>query len=253
MLLVLSLFPGIDLLGRAFELEGFSVVRGPDPALGTGDIRQFKAPARFDGVIGGSPCQDFSLARRCPPTGYGLEMIQEFRRLVTEVAPAWFLLENVPTVPDVKIPGFSHQRIDLKATEFGLAQNRLRHFQFGSRFSFPLIVPRGRAIKATEPCCVASEGSKKGKRTWEQFCSLMGLPPDFSLPYFTLAARYRAVGNGVPLPMGRAIAMAISSLGRLAPTLRPCVCGCGRPVTGRRAAATPGCRKRMERRRRVTN
>ena len=28
--LVLSLFPGIDLLGRGFEAEGFCVVRGPD-------------------------------------------------------------------------------------------------------------------------------------------------------------------------------------------------------------------------------
>ncbi len=30
MTLVLSLFPGIGLLDRAFELEGFTVVRGPD-------------------------------------------------------------------------------------------------------------------------------------------------------------------------------------------------------------------------------
>lgn len=29
--LVLSLFPGLDLLGTAFTAAGFSVVRGPDP------------------------------------------------------------------------------------------------------------------------------------------------------------------------------------------------------------------------------
>lgn len=29
--LVLSLFPGLDLLGHAFTEEGFTVVRGPDP------------------------------------------------------------------------------------------------------------------------------------------------------------------------------------------------------------------------------
>lgn len=28
---VLSLFPGIDVLGLGFEHEGFVVVRGPDP------------------------------------------------------------------------------------------------------------------------------------------------------------------------------------------------------------------------------
>lgn len=61
MQLVLSIFPGIDLLGRAFELEGgFCLVRGPDPLWG-GDIRSFHPPAgKFDGVIGGPPCQEFS-------------------------------------------------------------------------------------------------------------------------------------------------------------------------------------------------
>lgn len=48
--LVLSLFPGIDLLGAAFELEGFTVVRGPDPIFG-GDVRAFHPPT---GVSAGS-------------------------------------------------------------------------------------------------------------------------------------------------------------------------------------------------------
>jgi DNA (cytosine-5)-methyltransferase 1 len=55
--LVLSLFPGLDGLGLAFELEGFTVVRGPDVLWG-GDIRRFSPPAgRFEGIIGGPPCQ----------------------------------------------------------------------------------------------------------------------------------------------------------------------------------------------------
>lgn len=60
--LVLSLFPGIGLLDMAFCEEGFCVVRGPDLLWG-GDIRKFHPPAgRFDGVIGGPPCQ-FAIAR----------------------------------------------------------------------------------------------------------------------------------------------------------------------------------------------
>jgi DNA (cytosine-5)-methyltransferase 1 len=44
----LSLFPGIGLLDKAFELEGFCVVRGPDVLWG-GDVRGFHPPAgRFD-------------------------------------------------------------------------------------------------------------------------------------------------------------------------------------------------------------
>jgi DNA (cytosine-5)-methyltransferase 1 len=55
--LVLSLFPGIGLLDMAFEQEGFCVVRGPDLLWG-GDVKRFHPPAgKFDGVIGGPPCQ----------------------------------------------------------------------------------------------------------------------------------------------------------------------------------------------------
>lgn len=57
---VLSIFPGIDLLGRAFEEEGYTVVRGPDPLWG-GDIRNFHVPAGvFEGIIGGPPCQHWT-------------------------------------------------------------------------------------------------------------------------------------------------------------------------------------------------
>jgi DNA (cytosine-5)-methyltransferase 1 len=56
-MLVLSLFPGIGLLDRAFKAEGFTVVLGPDVLWG-GDIREFRPPAgRFDGIIGGPPCR----------------------------------------------------------------------------------------------------------------------------------------------------------------------------------------------------
>src|SRR5690349_16232481 len=120
MQLVLSVFPGIDLLGRAFELEGYCVVRGPDLIWG-GDIRDFNAPSgKFDGVIGGSPCQDFSKARRSAPTGDGLAMIAEFCRVIEQVRPRWFLLENVPQVPDITVDGYAIQRLDFSAAEAGL-------------------------------------------------------------------------------------------------------------------------------------
>jgi DNA (cytosine-5)-methyltransferase 1 len=124
-MLVLSLFPGIDLLGRGFEAERFCVVRGPDLLWG-GDVRAFHPPAgRFDGVIGGSPCLDFSAKRRTAPTGEGVAMLCEFVRVVDEAAPEWFLLENVPRVPDVAVAGYSIQRFDLNARECGMRQSRL--------------------------------------------------------------------------------------------------------------------------------
>ncbi|NTU84006.1 MAG: hypothetical protein HGA45_32320 [Chloroflexales bacterium] len=247
-MLVLSLFPGIDLLGRAFEAEGYCVVRGPDPLFG-GDIREFTpVPDRFDGIIGGSPCQDFSRLRRCPPTGLGLELLGEFVRCVEEARPRWFLLENVPGVPDIRPYGYQVQRFDLRANECGLGQQRLRHFQFGSNEGLALMLIRNERRPVTEECATASEFSRVGRRSWAEFCAAQGMPPDFELPALTQAERYRAVGNGVPIPMGRFVARAILNA---VPTelVRLCICGCGRPVVGKQQAATPACRKRMERRR----
>jgi len=141
--LILSLFPGIGLLDMAFESEGFCVVRGPDVLWG-GDIRNFHPPAgRFDGVIAGPPCQEFSsLSRLVRATGrkpkFG-NLIPEFERCVSEAKPTWFLMENVPQAPTPKIPQYSTTSflLDnswLPLTDnpiFGNEQMRLRRFTFG--------------------------------------------------------------------------------------------------------------------------
>lgn len=247
--LVLSLFPGIDLLGRGFELEGFCIVRGPDPLFG-GDIRDFSPPVgRFNGVIAGSPCQDFSRLRRSPPTGYGLAMLAEFVRCVDAAQPDWFLLENVPGVPDVAPAGYLVQRFDLRANECGLPQQRLRHFQFGSRHNQVIVLERAERVPVTQGAAVATEGSGQGRRGWSEFCALQGLPSDFELPGFTLTGKYQAVGNGVPVPMGAFIARAIRDSRVPAGAVRLCACGCGRRVEGRAMSAGPACRKRLQRRR----
>lgn len=246
--LVLSLFPGIDLLGRGFEAAGWCVVRGPDIIAG-GDVRDFHAlPGRFDGVIGGPPCQDFSRARRAPPTGAGLAMLAEYRRIVEEARPVWWLMENVPAVPDVVISGYSHLRMDLNAREFGASQNRHRHFQFGHSAGWVPVVTRRQAVPPgqSQACCLASEGTRKDRRSWPDFCELQGLPRTFDLPGMTLEARYRAVGNGVHVAVAEGLARAIAAA---VPheTHRLCVCGCGRLVEGRQQTAGPACRKRRQR------
>jgi DNA (cytosine-5)-methyltransferase 1 len=246
--LVLSIFPGIDLLGRGFEEMGFCVVRGPDKLWG-GDIRDFHPPAGvFNGIIGGSPCQDFSRARRSAPTGEGVEMLKEFGRVVLEAMPEWFLLENVPTVPDVTVPGFAVQRFDLNARECGMRQSRLRHFQFGSRDRSCVSPYRAVTNEPIEEIAMASEGSKVGRRDWKTFCRVQGLDEPLDLHHLTIAGRYLAVGNGVPLPMARVLAAAVRdrsvTRGR-----RYCACGCGRAVTELQTYAGPACRKRAQRRR----
>lgn len=249
-MLILSLFPGIDLLGRAFEQEGFCVVRGPDLIFG-GNIEAFHAkPNTFDGIIAGSPCQDFSKARRAPPTGEGLRMLEEFARVVNEAQPAWWLLENVAQVPDVQIPGYTVQRFDLNARECGMRQARLRHFQFGSRRGLTLIPERQTPSGTVERIALATEGRKQNRRTFADFCQAQGLPRDFDVPGLTRAAKYAAVGNGVPIGMGRVVARAILAAMQRTAAVPTCVCGCGRILRGKQRAATAACRKRLERRRR---
>ena len=262
---VLSLFPGIGLFDRAFEERGFCVVRGPDLLWG-GDIREFNPPAGWAwGVFGGSPCQDFSSARRAPPTGNGLAMIEEFKRVVRAVRPEWWMLENVPRVPDVQIDGYTWQRIDVEQAWF-YPVRRLRHIQFGSWSGKSITIPRGVTDYAADHAALASQG------TLEEVKQKQGLPDEFDLPGFTREEARRAIGNGVPLPMGRVIAEAVASASEVGPVRDSsmesglsvttpgagrdrapsgkCACGCGRPIFGtRRSYASDACRKRAQRRR----
>jgi DNA (cytosine-5)-methyltransferase 1 len=51
--------------------------------------------------------------------------------------------------------------------------------------------------------------NSKGSADFRELCRKQGLPEGFDLPPFTVAAKCKAVGNGVALPTGRAIAKAV--------------------------------------------
>lgn len=263
--IVLSLFPNIGLLDRAFEECGFCVVRGPDTLWG-GDIRQFHPPAGvFWGIIGGPPCQDFSGLRRSAPTGYGLEMLGEYARCVTEARPEWWLMENVSRVPSVtKLQGhifselchsYTVQRIDVNQGWY-CDVTRLRHIQFGSLSGRLLNIPR-QTINGGD---YQGAALANDNRPFKELCRLQGLPDGFDIPPFLVSEKKRAVGNGVPLPMGRALAKAVidayskpvvlqRDLAGGVTTVRLCGCGCGRPVTGKKLYVDYACRKRAQRQR----
>jgi DNA (cytosine-5)-methyltransferase 1 len=234
--LVLSLFPGIGLLDMAFEEEGFCVVRGPDLLWG-GDIKRFHPPAgKFDGVIGGPPCQAFSRLRHLVEhNGYKVaeNLIPEFERVVAQAAPSWFLMENVPAAPEPSVAGYTRTSSMWNNRWTGAAQNRARRFTFGSVGdevqSFDL-APEDVLLESVhwEPAVLASGGSRgepvaiggSGRRKTRAAelgyktrtyaaAAAQGLPTDFDLPPFTTAGKIKAIGNGVPLPMGRAVARAV--------------------------------------------
>lgn len=193
------------------------------------------------------PCQDFSRARRRPPTGHGIAMLKQFTRLITQTNPHWWLLENVPGVPDIHISPYKTQRFNLMAKHFGLHQIRNRSFQFASKDGIPLLILRHTQshLQLVKPAVTASDRT----RPLSELLRLQGLPPSFKLPGLSRAAKTRAIGNGVPVPVAHAIACAIRD--RSVTTKRLCICECGRELTGRpnQKTATPACRKRLERKR----
>lgn len=226
-IVVLSIFPGIGLMDRGFEAEGYCVVRGPDTLWG-GDIRQFHVPVnRFNGLIAGPPCQDFSALSNVNPKAkdktYGLEMLEETKRVILESGVDWFLLENVLRVPDIKIDDYYIQRFELDAHWFGGDQRRKRAFQFGSwanvninfevpLFESPVVEPPVMATEVKQGTRAAHRNLKYiPARPWPVICQLQGLPADFELPPFKKAEAGRAVGNGVPVHVARAWAKAIKS------------------------------------------
>ncbi len=238
MSLVLSLFPGLGLFDMAFEQEGFCVVRGPDLLWG-GDVHRFRPPAgSFDGVIGGPPCQCFSRLRHLNPLAgqkHG-NLIPQFERIVLQTAPRWFVMENVPGAPEPYTPGWTVRSIVLSNRSLGEVQDRTRRFSFGTEKGLPLLPEiavfeppeyEQAVTRSARAVPVKIGGSGKVKRTYTKegkrhgpsqgprakigrMLELQGLPPDFldGTP-FTDAGKRIMVGNGVPLPMGRAIARAV--------------------------------------------
>src|SRR5262245_56334699 len=129
-MLVLSLFPGIGLLDRAFEEEGYTVVRGPDLLWG-GDIRRFHPPMdAFDGIIGSPPCQPHPSLAVYKTTAIQ-DLTLEFLRCIDEAWPDWFLMENVPEAPTVEHDSYAVTDAVLNNRWFGGEQQRRRRITFG--------------------------------------------------------------------------------------------------------------------------
>lgn len=236
--LVLSLFPGIGLLDMAFEEEGFCVVRGPDLLWG-GDVQRFHPPSgKFDGVIGGPPCQRFSSLSNINRVKYGEDslapdLIPEFMRCVAEAAPAWFLMENVPRAPLPFVDGYGIVDRVFNNRWCGGDQNRVRRMSFGLRGMANLSAQLqfrigGEALMSidNEPTACATSGGRQRtprrdrrgqlqsapllNRKTADLVRLQGLPLGFlSDAPFTEREKMRIVGNGVPLPLGRAVAKAV--------------------------------------------
>ena len=187
-------------------------------------------------MIGGPPCQGhstYAALNRARGNKVAECLIHEYIRCVALAKPTWWVMENVPRAPQATVPGYITTELMLDARWLGQVQSRKRLWQFGTGTGAKLDV--GQDLAVLEPthfehACLASEGraGKMGnkrvratgqqrttyhpRRAFPKFCELQGLPATFlaEAPW-TLDGKYRAVGNGVPLPMGRAIARAVKA------------------------------------------
>jgi len=224
----------------AFKEAGFCVVQGGDVIFG-GDVRtEHYPPDKFDGIISGPPCQCFStLAHLVRHNGYQPKfgnLIPEFERCVQEAEPRWFLMENVPQAPLPVVEGYSVRTFVINNRQFGEAQERTRRWTWGTPDNIPLLpevgvfdsldyvqtvtsssrsVPAklggGGKVKRTYTAEGKRHGPNDGARTpIAKMLALQGFSETLldDSP-FTDSGKRKAIGNGVPLAMGRALAKAV--------------------------------------------
>jgi DNA (cytosine-5)-methyltransferase 3A len=114
---VLSLFDGISCACVALErcglpIESYTAVEIEKNATAISqknypeiirhdDVRTFHPKGHYDLLIGGSPCQDLSIAKK-DRKGLGGDrssLFWEYIRIKNEAKPTWFILENVASMP----------------------------------------------------------------------------------------------------------------------------------------------------------
>ncbi len=161
-----------------------------------------------------------------------VDLIPEYERVVGEAEPAWFAMENVPAAPVPVVAGYAIHSFPLDNRWLGEEQHRVRRWSFGLRGDKHQDLRRWLEVPLFEnsawACTVLASGSVKpgtegmrGKRPGRHYgytttaglsvaLRLQGLPSDFLADApFTMEGKHKVVGNGVPLPMGRAIARAV--------------------------------------------
>lgn len=134
----------------------------PDHVAHSGDIRKLDLPmtGSADIVIGGPPCQGFSVAGRMDPDDPRSKHVWDFLGVVDQLAPVAFVMENVKAlavnqrwtglrdalVREAENLGFMTQIIVLNAADFAAPQARERMFMVGMRegtFVAPVPVTSG--------------------------------------------------------------------------------------------------------------
>lgn len=205
---VIDLFCGGGGLSEGFRQAGFDVIMGIDfneNAIKThhynfpnsislhSDITQLEPTQLFSdyqidkneikGVIGGFPCQGFSIAGKRWVEDPRNKLFLECVRFVENIQPSFFVFENVPglvSMDNGKIKdeieetfssiGYNVQSKVLIATDYGVAQIRKRVFFIGFKEGVPTFpLPTvDKALTVGESILdLPVLGLKEGKEEWE--------------------------------------------------------------------------------------
>ena len=141
----------------------------------------------LDGLIGGAPCQGFSVIGKRRQRDNRNSLFVDFFRLVDETRPKFFLTENVPNILTARYSCLRKRAFDkirnqyvlikpfaVKASDYGAPTRRTRIFFFGydaSAFSKELTAESFLPTHRTRPICVAE--------------ALLGLPVEISSEWLT--------------------------------------------------------------------
>ncbi len=129
---------------------------------------------RADFVVGGPPCQPFSIAgKRQGKRDVRSDLIGQFIRIVDELEPSAFMLENVPNLvsidngeflddvqSELRALGYVVDSAIVSAADFGVPQNRRRLVILGMKGRKPIYFPA--ATHGTNEQPHASAGSAIG-------------------------------------------------------------------------------------------
>lgn len=168
---IIDLFAGCGGLSTGFEMAGFNIplaiekdewasetykFNHPNTKVITGDITQItdldsllKGNIKVDGIIGGPPCQGFSLSGNRDKKDPRNSLFMDFIRFVNHFKPSFFMMENVPgilsmenakgeSVKDLILSeydkaGYNVAYKILNAAEYGVPQCRTRVIFIGIR------------------------------------------------------------------------------------------------------------------------
>lgn len=190
---VIDLFCGAGGLSKGFEMAGFEVVLGVDnepssmatfkknhpsavPISETMDIKDLTEEKlikkignrKINVVIGGPPCQGFSMAGRRDPNDPRNSLFMHFVRIVGELKPEWFVMENVTGLliaktakgEDVNIIikkefekiGYRVKLFKLIAADYGVPQKRKRIFYIGTNSEKSIRPPKQTHAEKAHNC-----------------------------------------------------------------------------------------------------